>query len=152
VLPHLVALCPKLSQEDKAFLITQIGPAIAAILGNNLSQRQEFALSALAILGDRMHAYGTYWLADRNWKEGLAACSCGWETNVIDFLEHQDQDFLGMEPVSIASWDGKSMDNEPVLLQRLGDEKIIRVLPWIYGTCACPDCGKREAYWTWLVR
>ncbi|MDE7416588.1 MAG: hypothetical protein K2N44_09855 [Lachnospiraceae bacterium] len=48
------------------------------------------------------------------------------------------------------------MDNEPVwlqgLLRRLGDEKIIRVLPWIYGTCACPDCGKREAYWECLAR
>ena len=98
VLPHLAVLCTKLSPEDKAFLITEIGlaiaaegvwplkpdteafrefqeglrglrreteklvtnPDIAAILGNAPTRRERFALCALAILGNRTHAYGMW--------------------------------------------------------------------------------------------
>lgn len=191
VLPYLAILCTKLSLEDKAFLITEAGPAIAAesvwplvpgteayhefqeglrglrhetkklatnpditaILGNNLRQSQGFALSALAILGNRMHAYGMYLLLDSGWEDCIASCSCGWETEVISFFS--DQDYLCMEPVLIASWDGKSINNEPVwfqgLLHKIGDKETIRFLPLVYGTCACPECGKRAAYWDWLA-
>ncbi len=194
VLPHLALLCSKLSPEDRAFLMTQIGPAIAAegvwplspdtesyrefeeglrglrqeakslvmnpdigaILENDPIQGLEFALSALAILGDRMHAYGMWCLADRRWDDCIAACSCGWETEAISLFGSQDQDYLKIEPVSIASWDGASMEDESVwlqgLLRRIGEEEIIRALPLVYGTCACPECGKRAAYWEWLAR
>lgn len=61
-----------------------------------------------------------------------------------------------MEPVSIAPWDGKSIEDEPVwfqgLLYRMGNEEAIRFLPFVYGTCVCPDCGKRAAYWDWLAK
>ena len=192
VLPHLAVLCTKLSPKDKAFLIAEIGPAIAAegvwpldpnteayhefqeglrglrheteklvmnpdiaaILGNNLRKRQSFALSALAILGNRMHAYGMVLLIDRDWEECIGACSCGWEEEVISF--YTDQDYFCMESTPIAPWDGKSIDDEPVwfqgLLRRIGDEETIRFLPFAYGTCICPDCGKRAAYWEWLAK
>lgn len=192
VLPHLAILCTRLSLEDRAFLIAEIGPAIAAeavwplepdteayrefqegltglrheteklvmnpdiaaILGNNLWQRQSFALSALAVLGNRMHAYGMMLLLERDWEDCSGACSCGWEEDVISF--RTDKDYLCMEPASIASWDGKSIEVEPVwfqdLLRRIGDEETIRFLPFAYGTCACPDCGKRAAYWDWLAK
>ncbi len=192
VLPHLAFLCTKLSSEDKAFLITEIGPAvaaeavwplepnteaycefqeglkglrhetenlvmnpdIAAILENDLRRRRSFALSALAILGDRMHAYGMVLLTDSGWEDCIGACSCGWEAEVISFFT--DQDYLSMEPVSIASWDGKSVDDEPVwfqgLLHRIGDGETLRFLPFVYGTCVCPDCGKRTLYMDWLSK
>lgn len=192
VLPHLAVLCAKLSLEDKAFLITEIGlaiaaegvwplgpdteafrefqeglrglrreteklvknPDIAAILGNNLMRRESFVLSALAILGNRMHAYGMVLLLDRDWEDCSGACSCGWEADFISF--RTDKNYFCMESVSIASWDGKSLDNEPVwfqgLLHRIGDEEVIRFLPFIYGTCVCPGCGKRTAYWEWLAK
>lgn len=192
VLPHLAVLCTKLSSEDKAFLITEIGLAIAAegvwplkpdteafrefqeglmglrhetqklvmnpditaILGNNLTQRQWFALSALAILGERMHAYGMWRLLGHDWEDCIGACSCGWEEEVISF--RTDKDYLCMEPIPITSWDGKSIDNEPVwfqdLLHRIGDEETIQFLPFAYGTCVCPDCGKRTAYWEWMAK
>ena len=192
VLPHLSVLCTKLSLEDQAFLITEIGSAIAteavwplkpdteayrefqeglkglrheteklvmnpdivAILGNNLTQRQCFALSALAILGNRMHAYGMWLLFDRDWEDCFGACSCGWKEEVLSF--YTDQDYFCMEPISIPPWDGKSIDDEPVwfqgLLRQIGDKEIIRFLPFVYGTCVCPDCGKRAAYWDWLAK
>lgn len=192
VLPHLAVLCTKLSLEDKAFLITEIGLAIAAegvwslepdteafrefqeglrglrreteklvmnpditaILGNNLTQRVCFALSALAILGNRIHAYGMWILFDNDWEDCIGACSCGWEADFISF--RADKDDLCMKPIPIASWDNKSMDDEPVwfqgLLRRIGDEEAIQFLPFAYGTCVCPECGKRTAYWEWLAK
>ena len=192
VLPHLAVLCTKLSPEDKAFLITEIGlaiaaegvwpikpdteafrefqeglrglrreteklvtnPDIAAVLGNNPTQRESFALSALAILGNQMHAYGMWLVLGHDWEDCIGACLCGWEEEVISF--RTDKDYFCMEPVSIAPWDGKSIEDEPVwfqgLLRRMGDEETIRFLPFAYGTCVCPECGKRAAYWDWLAK
>ncbi|MDE7477002.1 MAG: hypothetical protein K2M91_03475 [Lachnospiraceae bacterium] len=191
VLPHLAALCSTLSLEDKVFLISQIGPAIAAeayqpndpilpgteayqefeeglrglrletksvitdpaiaaILGSDLRWGQDFALAALAILGDRVHAYGLYFMFDFEWERGLAACSCGWETTELAIFDDRDRDFLDMHPATIAPWDGK-FDNEPVwfqgLVKLIGDQEFLQALPWLYGTCTCPDCKKQEAYW-----
>ncbi len=192
VLPHLAVLCTGLSLEDQAFLITEIGPAVAAegvwplepgteayrefqegleglrheteklvtnpdiaeILGDNPRRRQSFALSALAILGDRRHAYGMWLVLDHDWEDCIGACSCGWKADVISFFT--DQEYLCMEPVPIAPWDGKSLNDEPVwfqgLLRCIGDEETIRFLPLVYGTCVCPDCKKRAAYWDWLAK
>ena len=193
-LPHLAALCAGLSPEDKAFLIKDIGmaiaaegawplepdteafrefqeglrglrreteklvtnPDIAAILGNAPTgeRREVFALSALAVLGNRMHAYGMWNVFSSDWDECIGACLCGWEEGVISF--RTDKDYFSMEPVSIAPWDGKSIEDEPVwfqgLLHRIGNEEAIRFLPFVYGTCVCPDCGKRAAYWDWLAK
>lgn len=112
-LPYLAALCPKRSLEDKVYMITQIGlaiaaeayqefeeglcglrcetikvitdPTITAILGNDFCQDQEFVLSVLAILGDRIHAYGMYPMFGAMNKEGFAVCSCGFETTELSF-------------------------------------------------------------------
>ncbi len=55
-----------------------------------------------------------------------------------------------------APWDGQSLADEAVwfsgLLSRFGDEEILPVLPLVYGTGTCPECGKEEPYWTWLDR
>ncbi len=193
-LPHLAVLCARLSPEDKAFLIKEIGlaiaaegawplepdteafrefqeglrglrreaeelvvnPDIAASLGNDPTgeRREVFALSALAVLGNRMHAYGMWNVFSSDWDECIGACLCGWEEGVISF--RTDKDYFCMEPVSIAPWDGKSIEDEPVwfqgLLHRMGNEEAIQFLPFVYGTCVCPDCGKRAAYWDWLAK
>lgn len=56
----------------------------------------------------------------------------------------------------IGPWDGKSLEEEAVWLQGLlalaGDEEITPILPLVYGTGICPDCGRRESYWAWLER
>lgn len=190
VLPHLALLCPKLSLENKVFLIARIGAAIAAeaewpllpdtepyrefeeglrglrnetkqvisnpstanLLKNDPALGQEFTLSALAILGDRKHAFGLYLLSAYCWEEGHAACTCGWNDEELPLAEQPDC----IEPAYIAPWDGKTLTNESVWLQGLltlaGDEEITPVLPLLYGTGVCPDCKKREPYWMWLDR
>jgi hypothetical protein len=36
-----------------------------------------FALGALAVVGDRKHAYDLWYLSGSTWEEGPAACECG---------------------------------------------------------------------------
>lgn len=183
VLPHLAALCPRLSPADRMFLIAQMGPAAAAeaewplspgtdvyrefyeginglrpvvkdLIQNHMdvltaaseADRAMFALGALAFLGNRRRAYALWHLSGYCWEEGPAACSCGWECELFDLTA--DSEYL--EAADIAPWDGKSLKDEAVwlngLLSRLGVEEI--PLPRLYGTAACPECGKREPYWT----
>lgn len=189
VLPHLAALCKKLSPADRHFLIALIGAAAAAegetplvpdtaewrefheglnglgpfvtdLIQNHpetldaapLEERQMFALGALAILGDRKHAFALYMLSGSCWEEAPAACECGWEEECVPILEPDSC----IEPVEIPPWDGKSLDKEAVwvngLLERAGDEEIKPILPLVYGAGVCPECGKREPYWTWMDR
>ena len=164
VLPHLAVFCKKLSPKERMFLVGQIGPAIAAAESENglppdtedfrelqegldglrplvqdlirnhqdtldaagPEEQQMFALGALAVLGNRRHAYDLFLLSAYCWEEGHAAC------------------------------DGQSLADEAVwfsgLLSRFGDEEILPVLPLVYGTGTCPECGKEEPYWTWLDR
>lgn len=189
VLPHLAALCPRLSPEERHSLIAQIGPAIAgegeyplvpdteewrefhegldglrpvvtdliqnhpevlaAAPGEN---GQMFALGALAVLGDREHAIGLYNLSGSCWEESPGMCTCGWEEECIP-LQEED---CPIEPAEIAPWDGKSLDEEAVwvngLLKRAKDEDIRPIIPLMYGTGVCPECGKREPCWTWYAR
>ena len=83
-------------------------------------------------------------LFGNDWEYCIGACLCGWKEEVISF--RTDKDYFCMEPVSIVPWDDKSIEDEPVwfqgLLHRMGDEETIRFLPFAYGTCVCPDCGK----------
>lgn len=189
VLPHLAALCPRLSLGDRIYLTAQMGAAIAAEADCPLSpgtdayrefheglnglrpmvkdliqnymdvlevseeeEQQMFALGALAILGDRQHAFGLYHLSDSCWEEAPAACDCGWEDECVPLAEEPDC----LEPEDITAWDGKSLADEAVwlsgLLSRFGEEMILPILPLAYGTGVCPECGKREPYWTWFDR
>ena len=189
VLPHLAALCPKLSPADQMYMIARMGAAIAAEAEQPLTPGQEpyrefhegleglrpaaadliqthmdileaaseedrllFALGALALLGDRRHAYDLWFLSGSCWEEGPAACTCGWSDEILPLAEKPDC----LEPAVIAPWDGKSLEDEAVwfhgLLTRFGDEGILPVLPLVYGAGVCPECGKREPYWSWLDR
>ena len=189
-LPHLAALCPRLSKEDKVFLIAQMGEAIAAEAVEPLEPDTEayresqegleglrretvtlltdpevhtqlcedaelgmmFALGALAIVGDRKHAYDLWYLSGSTWEEAPAACPCGWEDETLPLAEQPDP----LEPIEILPWDKKSLDNEAVwlngLLELAGDDLIRPILPLVYGTGTCPDCGKQEPYWDWFCR
>ncbi len=137
-------------RHEVRFLLTV--PDTAALLKADPELCQEFALSALSILGDRAHAYGMYLLSAYCWEVGHAACACGWNDEELPLSEHPDC----LEPVSIGPWDGKSLSEEAVwlhgLLSLAGDKQLRPVLPYLYGTGACPDCGRREPYWTWLAR
>lgn len=189
-LPHLAALCPRLSKADKVYLVAQMGAAIAAESVEPLKSdteafhefhegldglRQEtvplltdpevhaalredaelgvmFALGALAIVGDRRHAYDLWYLSYSTWEEGPGACACGWEDETISFLETPEY----FEPAEIGLWDRQSLEKEAVwlngLLSLIGDEMISPILPLVYGTGICPECGKREPYWSWMDR
>lgn len=113
---------------------------------------QQFALAALAILGDRRHAYGLYLLSGSCWQEGAAACACGWNDEGLSLAEGPGC----VVPAQIGSRDGQSLKQEAVWLQGLlklaGDEQIIPALPMVYGGGVCPNCGRREPYWDWLFR
>lgn len=189
VLPHLAALCPKLSPADKIFLFAQMGAAIAAeaewplepeseayrefqegldglrpelaklltspdlaaLLDGSGELGEMLALAALAVLGERKHAYGLYLMSGSCWEECSAACSCGWNDEILP-LEASDC----LEPAFIGPWDGKSLEEEAVWFQGLlslaGEENIRSVVPLVYGTGICPECGRREPYWAWLDR
>lgn len=127
-------------------------PKLAELLKCDPELGQEFCLSALAILGDRKHAYALYLLSGSCWEEGAAACTCGWNDETISLVEQPDC----LEPVTIEAWDGKDLREEAVWFQGLlaytGEKEISSILPLVYGTGICPNCGKQEAYWTWLER
>lgn len=189
VLPHLAALCGRLSLKDRHYLITQIGAAIAAegetplvpdtaeyrefhegldglraaavdLIQNHMdvldaaigAEQQMFVLSALAILGDRKHAFVLFMLSGSCWEEASGACACGWEEECIPIREPD----CCVKPAKIPPWDGKSLNDEAVwvkgLLERAGDEEIAPVIPLVYGTGVCPECGKQEPYWNWNDR
>lgn len=141
----LAGLRPKMES-----LITN--PDVIAMLKEDLELDQQFALSALAILGERKHAYTLYLLSGSCWEVGCAACTCGWNEEELLLAEQPDC----VEPAAIGSWDGKTLTDEPVwfhgLLELAGDEDISPVLPLVYGTGICPECGKRESYWNWFDR
>ena len=127
-------------------------PRAIALLREDAELGQEFALSALSILGDRGHAYTLYLLSAYCWQNGHAACDCGWNDEEFPLDEQPDC----IEPACIGSWDGNSLENEAIWFQgllRLADDKeITPVLPLIYGTGICPECSKREPYWNWMDR
>lgn len=189
VLPHLAALCGRLSLGERHFLIAQTGAAIAAegetplvpdtteyrefhegldglrpvaadLIQNHPEvldaasgeEKQMFVLSALAILGNRKHAFALFMLSGSCWEEAPAVCSCGWEDECILIREPD----CCIEPAEIPAWDGKSLNDEAVwvkgLLERAGDEDIAPIIPLVYGTGVCPECGKREPYWNWNDR
>ena len=189
VLPHLAALCDRLTPAERMFLIAQIGPAIAAeaarpleegteawrefqegvgglrpaaadLIQNHMDtltaasgeERTMFALGALALLGDRGHAYGLWFLSGSCWEEGPAACVCGWNDECLPLAEEPDC----LESASIAPWDGQSLDEEAVwlsgLLSLFADETVLPVLPLVYGSVTCPECGRREPYWAMMDR
>jgi len=189
-LPHLAALCPRLSKVDRVFLIAQMGAAIAAEAVEPLEPDTEayrefqegleglrreivplltdpevhrklcgeaelgtmFALGALAVVGDRKHAYDLWYLSGSTWEEGAAACECGWDDETIPLAEPPE--FL--EPAEIGPWDKQSLKDEAVwlsgLLSLIGDEMIVPILPLVYGHGICPECGKREPFWVWMDR
>ena len=111
-----------------------------------------FALGALAVVGDRKHAYDLWYLSGSTWEEGPAACECGWDDETISLTEPPE--FL--EPVEIGPWDKQSLADEAVwlygLLSLIGDEMIAPILPLVYGTGTCPECGERESFWVWMDR
>lgn len=189
-LPHLAALCSRLSKEDKVYLIARMGAAIAAEAVEPLEPDTEayrefhegleglrretaalltdpevhtklcgeaelgtmFALGALAVVGDRKHAYDLWYLSGSTWEEGPAACECGWEDETVSLTEPPE--FL--EPAEIGLWDRHSLEDEAVwlygLLSLTGDEMIAPILPLVYGHGICPECGEREAFWAWMDR
>lgn len=171
-LPHLAALCSRLSKEDKVYLIAQLGAAIAAEAVEPLEPDTEayrefhegleglrretvplltdpevhtklcgeaelgtmFALGALAVVGDRKHAYDLWYLSGSTWEEGPAACVCGWEDETVSLAEPLE--FL--EPAEIGLWDRHSLEDEAVwlygLLSLIGDE----MMPPFFPLCTAP--------------
>ncbi len=121
-------------------------------LTSDIGLGQEFALSALSILGDRKHAYAIYLMSGSCWEEWCAACTCGWNDETL-LLSDQPECF---KPIQIDVWDGKSLTDEAVwfygLLELAGDEEIKPIVPLLYGTGICPNCGKQEPYWAWFDR
>ena len=182
VLPHVARLCEKLSVEEKLYLIAQMGPAVAAESQVSLSPDTEefrefheglaplaqearelvehhmeeikalpkdlplvFAVAALALLWDRKHAWYLYLWAP--WDELPAMCpDCDWYEECMDFS-------LEDEPEFVAPGD---LDEEGTWLQKLltaiGDRELLPRLPYLYGTCTCPECGASGPLWAWMDR
>ena len=182
VLPHVARLCEKLSVEEKLYLIAQMGPAVAAESQVSLSPDTEefrefheglaplaqearelvehhmeeikalpkdlplvFAVAALALLWDRKHAWYLYLWAP--WDELPAMCpDCDWYEECMDFS-------LEEEPEFVTPGD---LDEEGTWLQKLltaiGDRELLPRLPYLYGTCTCPECGVSGPLWAWMDR
>ena len=182
VLPHVAQLCEKLSVEEKLYLIAQIGPAIAAESQAPLSPDTEayrefqeglaplaqearelvehhtqqikalpqdmpaaFANGALALLWSRAHAYALYLYAP--WDEFPAMCpECDWYEECMDFSLEEEPEFVTPG----------NLDEEGLWLQKLliaiGDRELLPRLPYLYGTCTCPECGASGPLWDWIDR
>ena len=113
-----------LKREVKAMVID---PQIQPLLSEDTELGVMFALGALAIIGDRKHAYGLWILSGSVWEEGMAVCTCGWNEESIPFLEQPDC----IEEIQISPWDGASFDNEVVwlhgILELVGNAPLGRV-------------------------
>lgn len=137
-----------LAQEARRLIVD---PTVQEMLGQDTELAQMFALSALALLGDRRHAYDLFLLSAYCWQDGHAACACGWNNEEFPLLEADC-----ILPAQIAPWDDKHLTDEAVwfsgLLALAGDEEIAPALPRVYGAGVCPQCGKKEPYWAWLDR
>ena len=61
-----------------------------------------------------------------------------------------------LEPAPIAPWYGRSLEEEAVWpsgpLSHFADEAALPVLPLVYGSVTCPECGRREPYRTMMNR
>ena len=112
---------------------------------------QMFVLSALAILGERRHAYYMYLYAPCEVVPVLCP-RCGWDCEEVDLGPGAPL----ITPAEIAPWDGKSLDMEPVwlygLLSRLDDEDFLPAVPCLYGTCKCYECDASGPLWDWMDR
>lgn len=139
-----------LSGLQKEVKTMMVDPQVQPLLSEDTELGVMFALGALAIIGNRKHAYGFWLLSGSVWEEGMAACTCGWNEESIPFLEQPDL----IEEIQIAPWDGVSFDCEVVwlngVLELVGDNPISPILPLVYGTGVCPECGEKEPYWDWL--
>ena len=182
VLPHLARLCETLKAEDKLYLVAQIGPAVAAESQVSLSPDTQayqefheglaplaqvarellehhtdqikalpkdlplfFSNSALALLWDQKHAYYLYLFAP--WAEFPALCpECDWYEECMDFSLEEEPEFVTPG----------ELDEEGVWLQKLlielGDQILLPRLPYLYGTCTCPECGASGPLWDWMDR
>lgn len=181
-LPHVARLCEKLSVEEKLYLIAQMGPAVAAESQVSLSPDTEefrefheglaplaqearelvehhmeeikalpkdlplvFAVAALALLWDRKRAWYLYLYAP--WDELPALCpDCDWYEECMDFSLEEEPEFVTPG----------ALDEEGAWLQKLlteiGDLTLLPRLPYLYGTCTCPECGASGPLWEWIDR
>ena len=39
-----------------------------------------------------------------------------------------------------------------MLLTAIGDRELLPRLPYLYGTCTCPECGASGPLWDWMDR
>ena len=182
VLPHLARLCEKLTVEETLYLIAQTGPAVAAesqvslapdgqtfrefheglsLLAREAEALAEqhtaeikalpgdlpvvFANAVLAMVWNRTHAYHLYLWAP--WDELPAMCpACGWYEECLD---------LSLEDTPKCMTPG-TLDQEGVWLQKLlteiGERELLPRLPYLYGTCTCPECGASGPLWDWIDR
>ena len=179
-LPHLAQLCRRLSVDEKAYLITQIGAAVAAEAyapmprdGEAWREFQEglaplaqeardlaahhadrvkalprdlpqvFALSALALIWDRKHAFLLFLFAP--WDEVPAMCpDCDWYEECMDLSEEPEY----ITPGELGE-EGSWLEE---LLSSIGDRDLLPKLPYLYGTCTCPECGASGPVWEWIDR
>ena len=181
-LPHVARLCKKLSVEEKLYLIAQMGPAVAAESQASLSPDTEefrefheglaplaqearelverhmeevkalpkdlplvFAVAALALLWDRKRAWYLYLWAP--WDELPAMCpECGWYEECMDFSLEEEPEFVAPGALNEeGAWLQK-------LLTEIGGQELLSRLPYLYGTCTCPECGASGPLWTWMDR
>lgn len=181
-LPHVARLCKKLSVEEKLYLIAQMGPAVAAESQASLSPDTEefrefheglaplaqearelverhmeevkalpkdlplvFAVAALALLRDRKRAWYLYLWAP--WDELPAMCpECGWYEECMDFSLEEEPEFVAPGALNEeGAWLQK-------LLTEIGGQELLPRLPYLYGTCTCPECGASGPLWAWMDR
>ncbi len=142
-----------ISLRRQAAALVADGAALELLRASGLELRQMFTLAALALIGDRRHAFYLY-LQVGCW-EFPAACpneDCGWNDETLPLEEEPEC----LTPVSIGAWDGTSLDHEAVwlngLLTAMGDEEFSACLPYLYGQCTCPECGERGPFWDWIHR
>ncbi len=127
-------------------------PALPRLLGNDPDLGQQFALAALAILGNRKHALAMNFMSGSCWEEVAIACSCGWNDETYCFSDEPTH----LKPAEIDTWDGNSLTDEAVwfhgLLALAEEEDISPILPYVYGDCVCPACGRQEPFWNFFDR
>lgn len=135
-----------LAQEARELAAHHMDRVRALPRDRDWSLPQVFAVSALALLWSRKHAF-IYLCCLLVPSKGLplACSSCEWDDG-----DEEEYPFFKSDIML------GDLDEEGYWLQRLlaatGDQDLLRWLPYLYGTCTCPKCGASGLVWEWTDR
>lgn len=133
------------SLEIRAMTIDFLACHMEYVQGKEVHWRQAFAVSVVAILGERKLAY-LFALSDFN-SCYMVCPDCEYCDEEIEFGYFDPSERIEAIKVPSVKWDGESLEDVKLwlfnLFALLRDKEGTEYLRYFFGTYVCPECGKR---------